>query len=147
MYFQRQWRRSKDSTRVRSCFGSTDPILWIVFMFYTSWTGSTVQLFIINRVSLAFHSWEHLYHYLIDRNTIGSRPIRNWISLPSLFFIYFFFFWSWKRTYQFSLKISSFNNSCRSGNFVSLLCIGKSKKKKFQICFDRINLDLYPGEL
>lgn len=92
MYFQRQWRRSKDSTRVRSCFGSTDPILWIVFMFYTSWTGSTVQLFIINRVSLAFHSWEHLYHYLIDRNTIGSRPIRNWISLPSFFFYLFFFF-------------------------------------------------------
>lgn len=74
-------------------------------------------------------TWEYPYHYLIDRNAIGSRPIRNWIYFPSPFFLFFFI------SINFHWK-SSVNNSYRSlsGNF-SLLCIGESEKKNFKFPF------------
>lgn len=90
MYFQRHWRLSKDP-RARSSSISTDPVLWIVF--YTSWTGSNLRLFITNQISLVFHLRVSL--------SLFDRSKRDWFKAdPQLdlfsfsFFPFFFLFLS-----------------------------------------------------
>lgn len=87
MYFQRHWRLSKDP-RARSSSISTDPVLWIVF--YTSWTGSNLRLFITNQISLVFHLRVSLS--LFDRSKRDWFKADPQLDLSSFSFFPFLFF-------------------------------------------------------
>lgn len=107
-------------------------------MFYTS--DQACNYLLLTRYPSS-STREYLYHYLIDRNAIGSRPIRNWISLPSLFF---FFFLLLKRIV--SIFIENHRLIIRTVHFQAISrCFASVKvKKKFQISFHRIDLNLCP---
>lgn len=132
MYFQRHWRLSKDP-RARSSSISTDPVLWIVF--YTSWTGSNLRLFITNQISLVFHLRVSL--------SLFDRSKRDWFKAdPQLdlfsfsFFPFFFLFLSiFIENHRLIIRIVHFQAISR--------CFASVKvKKKFQISFHRIDLNL-----
>lgn len=118
MYFQRQWRLSKDPWACLPVQPS--------FMNRVLYIGSSLQLFITNQISLVFHQRVSL--------SLFDRSKRDWFKAdPQLdfssfsFFLFFFIAEAYRINFHWK---SSVNNSYRSlsGNF-SLLCIGESEKK------------------
>lgn len=67
-------------------------------------------------------TWEYPYHYLIDRNAIDSRPIRNWIYFPSPFFLFFLFLSIFIENHRLIIRIVHFQAISR--------CFASVKVKK-----------------
>lgn len=116
MYFQ--WRRSKNSTQVlsvqpiqfcESCFIHREPDQFCNYLLLTGYPSPSTP----GSISIAITIW-----------SIETRLVQGRSAIGFLFLFFFFFFDCGNGRINFHWR-SSFNNSCLSGNFVSLLCIGE----------------------